>query len=111
MRHWNRECVAVSLPCILGFNALVGFQPLGPGTNILDLEDFVVSNLLLPIGALIYTLFCVSRVGWGWDKYRAEANTGKGIKVPQWMRGYSTWVLPLVIIIVIINGLYSTLFG
>ena len=116
---WSRKKAAIintvaiivlSLPCVLGFNLLSGIQPLGVGSNILDLEDFVVSNLLLPIGALIYTLFCVSRVGWGWDKYREEANTGEGIKVPQWMKGYSTWVLPLVIVIVIINGLYSVLF-
>lgn len=102
--------IALSLPCILGFNMLSGIQPLGVGSNILDLEDFIVSNLLLPIGALIYTLFCVSRVGWGWDKYRAEANTGKGIKIPQWMQTYSTWVLPPVIVIVIVNGLYSVFF-
>lgn len=113
---WSRKKAAIintiaviilSLPCVLGFNVLSGFQPLGDGTNILDLEDFVVSNLLLPIGALIYTLFCVSRSGWGWDKYRAQANTGKGIKVPKWMRVYATWVLPPVIVLVIVNGLYG----
>ena len=103
--------ILLSLPCVLGFNILSGIQPLGAGSNILDFEDFIVSNLLLPIGALIYTLFCVSRVGWGWDKYIAEANTGKGIKMPQWMRGYSTWVLPIIIIVVIVNGLYSVFFG
>jgi len=117
---WSRKKAAIintitiivlSLPCVLGFNILSGFQPFGAGSNVLDLEDFVVSNLLLPIGALIYTLFCVSRVGWGWDKYRAEANIGKGIKVPQWMKVYSTWVLPPVIILVIINGLYSVFFA
>ena len=115
---WSRNKAAIintvaiillSLPCILGFNVLSGFQPLGAGTNVLDLEDFIVSNLLLPIGALIYTLFCVSRGGWGWDSYKSEANTGRGIKVPQWMKGYSTWVLPLVIILIIVNGLYSTI--
>ena len=116
---WSRNKAAIintiavillSLPCILGFNILSGFEPLGVDTNILDLEDFIVSNLLLPIGALIYTLFCVSRRGWGWDKYIEEANTGKGAKVPNWLRGYSTWILPIIIIIVIINGLYTTLF-
>ena len=117
---WSRNKASVintaviiifSLPCILGFNILAGVQPLGAGTNIMDLEDFLVSNLLLPIGALVYTLFCVRRSGWGWDNYRAEANTGRGVKVPQWLRGYSTWVLPTVIIIVIVNGLYGVFFG
>lgn len=113
---WTRNKAAVinifamiilSLPCVLGFNLLSGIQPFGAGSNILDLEDFIVSNLLLPIGALVYVLFCVSPRGWGWDKYIAEANEGKGVKVPKWMRGYSKWVLPPVIIIVLINGLIN----
>ena len=68
------------MPCILGFNVLSGIQPLGQGTNILDLEDFIISYNLLPIGSLIYLLFCVSRYGWGFDNYMKEVNTGKGLK-------------------------------
>lgn len=102
--------ILLSTPCVLGFNLWSDFQPFGAGTGVLDLEDFVVSNLLLPIGSLIYTLFCVSRYGWGWDKYIAEANTGKGLKMPNWIRGYCTYVLPLITFIIIINGLYSVFF-
>ncbi|MDD2973303.1 MAG: sodium-dependent transporter [Lachnospiraceae bacterium] len=102
--------IVLSAPCVLGFNVLSGFQPLGSGTSVLDLEDFIVSNLLLPIGSLIYTLFCVSKLGWGWDKYIAEANTGEGLKMPSWIRGYCTYVLPLIIFIIIVNGLYSVFF-
>ena len=69
---------------------------------IMDLEDFVVSNLLLPLGSLIYVLFCVSRYGWGWDKYFDEVNTGKGIKIAKWLRPYFSYVLPIIIIVVLI---------
>lgn len=98
--------IVLSLPCVLGFNVLSGFNPLGGTSNVMDLEDFIVSNVLLPVGSLIYTLFCVSRCGWGWDKYIEEVNIGKGMKMPQWIRGYCTWVLPAIIIVVIINGLF-----
>lgn len=116
MWHWSRKKTAVfniifviivSLPCILGFNILSGFQPLGAGSNVLDLEDFIVSNLLLPVGSLIYTLFCVSKYGWGWDNYFKEANTGKGLKIPGWLKGYCKWVLPVIIVVIIANGLYT----
>ena len=95
----------LSLPCVLGFNIWSSFQPLGPGTGVLDLEDFLVSNLLLPTGALIYVLFCVTKYGWGWDKFVKEANEGKGLKVAQWMRPYMTFVLPVIILIILIMGL------
>ena len=95
----------LSLPCVLGFNVWSSFQPLGPGTGVLDLEDFVVSNLLLPTGALIYVLFCVTRYGWGWDKFVKEANEGQGLKVAQWMRPYMTYVLPVIILIILVMGL------
>ena len=85
----------LSMPCILGFNVWSGFQPLGPGSGVLDLEDFIVSNLILPIGSLIFIIFCVTRYGWGWDKFVAEANEGKGLKVAKWMRPYVTYVLLL----------------
>lgn len=95
----------LSLPCVLGFNIWSSFQPLGPGTGVLDLEDFIVSNLLLPTGAMIYVLFCVTKYGWGWDKFVKEANEGKGLKVAQWMRPYMTFVLPVIILIILIMGL------
>lgn len=95
----------LSLPCILGFNVLSGIQPLGAGSGIMDLEDFIVSNLLLPIGALIYVLFCVTRYGWGWDNFVKEANQGKGFKVASWMRPYMTFVLPIIIVVILIMGL------
>ena len=84
---------------------LSGIQPLGAGSGIMDLEDFIVSNLLLPAGSLIYVLFCVTRYGWGWDKFVKEANEGQGLKVAQWMRPYMTFVLPVIILIILIMGL------
>jgi len=95
----------LSLPCILGFNVWSHIQPLGAGSGIMDLEDFIVSNLLLPGGSLIYVLFCVTRYGWGWNNFVKEANEGKGLKVAQWMRPYMTFVLPLIILVILIMGL------
>ena len=112
--HWSRgkACVnngmlmfVLSLPCVFGYNIWSGFQPLGADSNIMVLEDFIVSNLLLPIGSLIYVIFCTRRYGWGWDKFVAEANHGKGLKVQKWMRGYITYVLPILILIVLIIGI------
>jgi len=102
--------IVLSMPCILGFNVWSGFQPLGPGTAVLDLEDFIISNNLLPIGSLIYVLFCVSRYGWGFDNYMEEVNTGEGVKMPRALKWYLTWVLPAVIVIVLIQG-YIDFFG
>ena len=96
----------LSLPCVLGFKVWSGFQPLGPGTGIMDLEDFMVSNLLLPIGSLIYVLFCVTRYGWGWDKFVAEANEGTGLKVANWMRPYMTFVLPAIVLVIFLMGIF-----
>ena len=116
---WSRKKTAIvntiviilaSLPCILGFNLLSGFHPLGDGTSVLDLEDFMISNLILPIGSLIYTLFCTSKYGWGWDNYIAEVNLGSGLKVPNKIRFYCKWVLPLITLIIIVNGLISVFF-
>lgn len=95
----------LSLPCALGFNVLSGIQPLGSGTSIMDLEDFLVSNLLLPGGSLIFILFCVSRYGWGWDNFVQEANAGKGLKIKKWMRGYMTYILPVIVAVILILGL------
>lgn len=95
----------LSLPCALGFNLLSGFQPLGAGSTVLDLEDFLVSNLLLPIGSLAFVLFCTLRGGWGWDNFVSEANTGRGLRVVRWMRPYMTFVLPVLIVVVFVLGL------
>jgi len=97
----------LSLPCALGFNILGGFQPFGSGTTVMDLEDFAVSNLLLPLGSLCYVLFCTTRYGWGWKKFKEEANTGKGLKVREWMRAYFTFGLPVIIFLVFAVGLYN----
>lgn len=95
----------LSLPCSLGFNVLSYIQPLGAGSTILDLEDFFVSQLLLPLGSLVYLLFCTSRYGWGFENYQKEANIGKGMKVPHWMKFYATIILPIIIIFVFISGI------
>ena len=98
--------MVLSMPCVLGFNVLSFIKPFGEGSSIMDLEDFAVNNVLLPLGSLIFVLFCVSRRGWGWKNFFAEANTGKGLKVANWMRFYMTWVLPLIIVFVFCVGLY-----
>lgn len=92
-----------SIPCALGFNVWSGFSIAGKG--IMDLEDFAVSNLLLPLGSLVYVLFCVTRYGWGWDAFMEEANTGKGLKVASWMRPYMTYVIPVLIIVIFVLGI------
>ncbi|MCX4352153.1 MAG: sodium-dependent transporter [Lachnospiraceae bacterium] len=97
--------IALSLPCAMGYNLLSGFQPRGTGSTVLDLEDFLVSNLFLPLGSLIYVVFATSRYGWGWDKLVAEANQGKGLKVANWMKLYMTYVLPVVVLIVFLLSL------
>ncbi len=104
------NCIAMiilSMPCVLGFNILSGVQPLGEGSTILDLEDFIVSNILLPVGSIIMTIFCTSKYGWGFDKYFAEANTGKGIKLQKWMRIYMKWILPVLIAVLIVQGIIT----
>lgn len=111
--NWSRKkasifnalvMIVLSLPCILGFNVLSGFHPLGKGTIILDLEDFILSYNLLPLGSLVYLLFCVTRYGWGFDNYLKEVNTGAGMKLPRALKGYFQWVLPVVILIVLVQG-------
>ena len=93
-----------SLPCVFGFGPWSGFHPFGEGTVILDLEDFIVSFNLLPIGSLIFILFCTTKYGWGWDNFIKEANTGMGPRFPQGLRGYMTYVLPIIIIAILIMG-------
>ncbi|MDO5121012.1 MAG: sodium-dependent transporter [Erysipelotrichaceae bacterium] len=96
--------LAASMPCVLGFNIWSGWNPI-KGMNVLGSEDFIVSNLLLPVGALIYLLFCTTKWGWGFDNYIAEANTGSGMKMPVWLKGYFQWILPLLIIGIFVSGL------
>ncbi len=97
--------ILLSLPCALGFNLLAAFQPLGPDSTVLDLEDFLVSNVILPIGALCYLLFCVTRFGWGFDSYLEETNTGEGLKLPRQIRVYVTYILPVLLFFLILKGL------
>lgn len=113
---WSRKksCIingiallVLSLPCALGFNVLSGVKPFGGKSNIMDLEDFLVSNILLPVGSLVYVLFCTRKCGWGWDKFKEEANTGKGLKVSDKMRIYMTYVLPVMVFVLFAYGLYS----
>ena len=98
--------LALSIPCVLGYNVWSGVHPIG-GRDILDSEDFIVSNVLLPLGSLVYLLFCVSRFGWGFEKYQAEANTGKGLRVHTWMKRYFRLVLPLLILAIFFIGLFA----
>ena len=93
-----------SLPCVLGYNVWSGLHLIG-GRDVLDSEDFLVSNLLLPIGSLIYLLFCVTRWGWGFDNYLKEANTGKGMKISKHLKLYFQFILPILILIILIQGL------
>lgn len=94
----------LSLPCVFGFNIWSSFQPRGAGSSILDLEDFIVSNVLLPVGALVYLLFCVTRYGWGFENYLAETNTGEGLKMPKGIRIYVTFILPILLIFLTLKG-------
>lgn len=96
-----------SIPCALGFNVLSFFQPLKAGNTVMDLEDFIVSNLLLPIGALVSCLFCTCRYGWGFDKYLEEVNAGEGIKVSSGLGWYLKIVLPMILVFLAVYGLWS----
>ena len=114
---WSRKkasvvnCIGMlilSIPCVLGFNLWSGLS-LG-GKNVLDMEDFVVSNVLLPMGALVFLLFCVTKWGWGFDRYIKEANTGKGMKLPHWLKYYFRFVLPILILVIFVYGIINFLF-
>ena len=113
MFGWSRNkaalinCVIIliaSLPCVLGYNVWSNLHLIG-GRDVLDSEDFIVSSLLLPIGSLIYLLFCVTKFGWGFDHYIKEANTGSGLKIAKWLKPYFQFLLPLMILIILIQGL------
>lgn len=95
----------LSLPCVFGFNLWSAFRPFGSGSTVLDFEDFVVSNLLLPLGAIGFSFFCCHRYGWGWDRFVAEANAGEGPRFPVGLRVYCGYVLPVIIFILFVIGL------
>ena len=110
---WNRKKAVLvnliiiflcSIPCVLGYNVLADMHFIG-SRDVLDSEDFLVSNLLLPCGALVYLLFCVTKWGWGFDHYLAEVNKGKGMKMPGAMKPYFQYVLPVLILVILIRGL------
>ena len=99
--------IVLAMPCILGFNLLSSFQPLGPGTGILDLEDFLISSTIMPLGSLLFVLFCAHRRGWGWEGFIREADAGKGMKFPSWLRIYVRWILPVIILAIFIKGYWD----
>ncbi len=118
VHEWSRRTATIvtgisiavlMLPCIFGFNIWSDFTPFGEGSNILDLEDFIISNNMLPIGSFLILLFCTSRYGWGYDKFLEEANIGEGIKFPRFLRFYLSYVLPAIMFFVFIQG-YSRFF-
>ena len=113
MFGWSRNkaalinCIVIliaSLPCVLGYNVWSNLHLIG-GRDVLDSEDFIVSNLLLPIGSLIYLLFCITKWGWGFEKYCEEANTGDGIKISKKLKPYFQFILPILIVFILIQGL------
>lgn len=97
--------LVLSVPCALGFNLISSFEPFNSGSSVLDLEDFIVSYCALPLGALCYVLFCVTKKGWGFDNFIAEANAGKGMKLPKWIRPYMTYILPIIIVVLFLIGI------
>lgn len=116
---WNRKKASIvngiamfllSIPCALGFNIWSSIEPMGKGSSFIDIEDFIVSNNLLPLGSLIFLLFCCYKAGWGWDNFVKEANTGKGISFPEGIKVYVKYVLPLIIIFVFVQGYIEKFF-
>ncbi len=112
--YWSRKksclinlvvIMVLSLPCVLGYNLWSAFQPLGAGSTVLDLEDYLVSNVILPVGSFCYLLFCVTRFGWGFENYQKEVNTGKGLKLPSWIRIYVTYFLPVLLLFLIMQSI------
>jgi len=98
----------LSIPAIIGFNLISGFRPLGEGSTFMDLEDFIVSYNLLPLGSMVFVFFCVRKNGWGFDNFIAEANEGSGMKFPKSLKTYMTYVLPAVITVIYLKGYYDT---
>ncbi len=120
LTDWSRSkasiicCVGMiilALPCALGPNVLSWIKPFGPGSEILDLEDFIVSNCILPLGCIVYVIYCTSKIGWGWDGFVAEANTGKGLKVSNKLYLYCKYILPIIIFVIFALGIKSKFFA
>ena len=103
--------IVLSMPSVLGYNVLSFIQPLGEGSTIMDLEDFIVSNNLLPLGSLGYVLFCTRRNGWGWDAFMQEANAGEGLKFPVGLKTYVAWGIPALIAFIYLKGYYDMFSG
>lgn len=103
--------IVLSMPAVLGYNVLSGIQPLGEGSTIMDLEDFIVSNNLLPLGSLGYVLFCTRKNGWGWENFMAEANEGEGIRFPKGLKAYVAYGIPLIIVFIYLKGYYDKFRG
>lgn len=103
--------ILLSLPCIFGFNLLSFIKPFGGTSTIQDLEDFIVSNNLLPLGSLVFLMFCTRKRGWGWNNFLTEANLGKGLKFPKALRIYVTYILPLIVLAVFVMGYYQKFFA
>lgn len=103
--------ILLSLPCVLGFSVWSGFTPFGEGSTVLDLEDFIVSNNVLPLGSLIYLMFCTRRYGWGWENFLHEADCGDGIKFPKWARIYVSYILPLIVLFIFVQGYIAKFFS
>ncbi len=116
LKGWSRRksslvnmvaIIVLSMPCVLGFNVLSGFNPLGEGSVILDLEDFIISNNILPLGSAVYVLFCTSKKGWGYDNFMEEVNAGRGMRFPKWLGLYSKYILPIAIILFWAQGIIT----
>lgn len=112
--HWSRKKSVIlnlfililgSIPCAIGFSILADFQPLGEGSAVLDLLDFLVSNIIMPLGSLVFLFFCTRRLGWGWQNFIKEANAGEGIAFPERTRCYIAYILPMIVIFIFIFGL------
>lgn len=102
---------ALSLPCVLGYNiwSWSGFEIFGGA--VLDVEDFLVSNIFLPLGSLVYLLFCVTRYGWCWSNFKIDANTGKGLKMHDWMKPYLTYILPAIVLFIFVFSIHDKFFA
>jgi NSS family neurotransmitter:Na+ symporter len=101
--------IILALPCVLGYSVFTEFAPFGAGSSVLDIEDFIVSNNILPLGSLVYVLFCtLDKKAWGWNEFLAEANYGKGLKMPKKLRIYCKYILPILLVVFYVWGILST---
>lgn len=99
--------ILLSMPAIFGFNLLSGIQPMGAGSTIMDLEDFLVSYNILPLGGLVFVLFCTKKNGWGYGNFEKEVNTGTGFKLPKIVKPLMKYVIPVIIVLVYLKGYYD----